>query len=324
MNEKEQMLKDELRFNTQTALDGNSAIDSEKKRIKVVLSDETPVVRWGWEEGIYDIVLSHDTESVDLSRTEIMPLLVQHDRDMLPIGKWENIRIENKKLKGEAVFDSEDKFAMEIFGKFERGFMKSFSIGIGSWEKVLEKDRNENNRPQYKAIKWSLEECSVVTIPANKNAKVGMSKETLGVNPASADAQAKIKSSNKGEDMAKDHVEELQALEATHAEAVQKLNATHTEALQTLEKEHETKMNEAIASRVNLSKEIFSMAFERGLDKETALSMLDKPSLESAKAFMVDSMKTDFAPVVSEKTENKENEIKQFNTRCNNLGITFI
>ena len=28
MNKKEQMLKDELRFNTQTVLDGNSAIDS--------------------------------------------------------------------------------------------------------------------------------------------------------------------------------------------------------------------------------------------------------------------------------------------------------
>ena len=122
-----------------------------------------------------------------------------------------------------------------------------------------------------------------------------MDKLILGVNPASADAQAKIESnSNKGEDMAKDHVEELQALEATHAEAVQKLNATHTEALQALTKEHETKMNEAVALRVNLSKEIFSMAFERGLDKETALSMLDKSSLESAKAFMVDNMTTNF------------------------------
>ena len=121
-----------------------------------------------------------------------------------------------------------------------------------------------------------------------------MDKLILGVNPASADAQAKIESSNKGEDMAKDHVEELQALEATHAEAVQKLNATHTEALQALTKEHETKMNEAVASRVNLSKEIFSMAFERGLDKETALSMLEKPSLESAKAFVVDNMTTNF------------------------------
>lgn len=117
---------------------------------------------------------------------------------------------------------------------------------------------------------------------------------TLGVNPASADAQAiKIESnSNKGESM--ENTKELQALEATHAEAVQKLNATHTEALQALEKEHETKMNEAVASRVNLSKEIFSMAYERGLDKETALSVLDKPSLESAKAFMVDNMTTNF------------------------------
>ena len=53
-------------------------------------------------------------------------------------------------------------------------------------------------------------------------------------------------------------------------------------------------MNEAVALRVNLSKEIFLMAFERGLDKETALSMLDKSSLESAKAFMVDNMTTNF------------------------------
>ncbi|MBE9491114.1 MAG: HK97 family phage prohead protease [Bacteroidetes bacterium] len=173
---KQEVNKSENLFNAVLNIDKN-AINSDNKTIEVILCDETKVVRYSWDFGYYDLILEHTKESVNLERADILPLLVQHDTYSLPIGKWENVRVEDGKLKGTAVFDSKDEQAMEIFGKFERGFMKSFSIGIGSIEKIQTQELNENGRKEFKAIKWSLQECSVVTIPANENAKVGLNIE---------------------------------------------------------------------------------------------------------------------------------------------------
>ena len=162
------------KFAVNLALNAN-AINSESKTIEVILSDETPVYRYNWDIGEFDLILVHDETSIDLTRADIMPLLVQHNNSMLPIGIWENLRVEDKKLKGTAKFDSEDELAMKIFGKFERGIMKSFSIGIDSWKLELFQTKTDNTLPVYRAIEWGIQECSVVTIPANANAKIGFS-----------------------------------------------------------------------------------------------------------------------------------------------------
>lgn len=178
------MNEQEKKFLTDTKLQFNSlfnfavdVVNSETKTVSVILSDETEVIRWDWDKGFFDVILVHTPEAVDLSRKDIMPLLVQHERDMLPIGTWKNIRIEDAKLKGDAVFDEGDEFAMEVFGKFERKIMKSFSVGLGSWNLQLFEEKNKNGRTTFKAIEWSLDECSVVTIPANPNAIAGFEKE---------------------------------------------------------------------------------------------------------------------------------------------------
>lgn len=164
----------QYRFDTNIILN-TSEINSENKTIEVILSDETPVYRYNWDIGEFDLILVHDMSALDLSRADIMPLLVQHNNSMLPIGIWENLRIEDKKLKGTARFDKEDELAITIFGKFERKIMKSFSIGISDWTLQLFQSKTDSSLPLYKAIKWSISECSVVTIPANANAKVGFS-----------------------------------------------------------------------------------------------------------------------------------------------------
>jgi HK97 family phage prohead protease len=173
---KKELDNNQYKFATNIVLN-TSAINSENKTIEVILSDETPVCRYNWEIGEFDLILVHDNLALDLSRADIMPLLVQHNGSMLPIGIWENLRVEDRKLKGTAKFDTEDEYAMTIFGKFERGIMKSFSIGINSWTIELFKTRTDTTLPLYKATSWSISECSVVTIPANLNAKVGFSLE---------------------------------------------------------------------------------------------------------------------------------------------------
>ena len=86
----------------------SKGIDLENKIVPVILSDESKVLRFSWEDGMYDLILEHTEKAVDLKRKDILPVLLQHDTEMLPLGIWQNIRIEDKKLKGDAKFDSED------------------------------------------------------------------------------------------------------------------------------------------------------------------------------------------------------------------------
>jgi len=196
-----------------------TAVDIGKKSIAVNLSDETEVVRYSWSDGKYYLKLLHGKENVDLSRKDILSVFINHDTEELPIGKFENVRIEDGKLKAEAMFDEEDPDSLRIFNKLARGFLQSFSVGIDIMEKVL--DKEVNGVKYYNATKWAITEASIVGIPAIPSAKVGLS----GVNPASA----KIENSNEGESVEYTK-EKFEALTNTHAEA---LKTAKTDAIAT-------------------------------------------------------------------------------------------
>jgi len=207
--------------NMEFILDG---IDLENKKIPVILSDETVVVRYGWSEGKYYLSLKHGEDNVDLSRKDILSLFVNHDTSKLPIGMFENVRLEDGKLKAIAVFDEDDIESMKIFKKLSKGFLKSFSVGINVIDRELVKE--EDGIKYYDVTRWSINEASVVGIPAISNAKVGLNEnddETLRVNSASA----QIKSNPKGESMSKKTYTdvEVQALADEHAEALKTTGA---------------------------------------------------------------------------------------------------
>lgn len=50
--------------------------------------------------------------------------------EVLPIGRWVNLRVENGKLLGDAEFDSADPFAAEIERKVEAGIINEASSGL--------------------------------------------------------------------------------------------------------------------------------------------------------------------------------------------------
>jgi HK97 family phage prohead protease len=118
------------------------------------------------------------TSGIDLTHFLANPIMLwNHTRTygdsqdiILPIGKWENLRVEDGKLLGEPVFDMEDSFALKIAGKVEKGFIKACSIGIEI------KDRSDSSddviigqsRPTVK--RCILKEVSITDIPANANA----------------------------------------------------------------------------------------------------------------------------------------------------------
>lgn len=104
------------------------------------------------------------TDGIMLDRFLKSPvMLFNHDREGGIIGKWENIRVEGKRLLADAVFDESDETGAMVKGKVERGFVNSVSIGI----EVLESSEIKGVRT---VTKCSLFEVSVCDIPSNPNA----------------------------------------------------------------------------------------------------------------------------------------------------------
>lgn len=171
---KKECLKQQCSVGSQCYIDSNN-IDLENYKVPVVLSDESKVLRFSFENGLYELILEHSDGAIDLKRADILPLLVQHNSEELPIGTFEDIRLEDKKLKATAIFDDEDEMAMKVFKKVSKGIMKSLSVGINVNKKVPIKGQKN----VFKATSWELQECSFVTIPAIPTAKVGLSELNL-------------------------------------------------------------------------------------------------------------------------------------------------
>lgn len=102
--------------------------------------------------------------------------------EVLPIGRWENLRIENGQLLGDPVFDENDEFAMTIADKVENDFIKMASVGIT----VINTSNDPTNlKPgQYRetVTKWKPREASIVDIGSNDNS-LSMAFYDEGGNP---------------------------------------------------------------------------------------------------------------------------------------------
>jgi hypothetical protein len=117
------------------------------------------------------------TSGCDLTQFQKNPLMLWcHSRswgdkedEVLPIGHWENIRIEGDQILADAAFDA-DEFSQKIAAKVESGTLRMASAGL----RVIE----ESNDPKYikvgqryaTVLKWAIKEASIVDIGANNNA----------------------------------------------------------------------------------------------------------------------------------------------------------
>ena len=92
--------------------------------------------------------------------------------EMLPIGKWENLRVEKGVLLADPVFDEDDEFAMKIKKKFEKGMLNAASVNVFPIETS---DAPKHLLPGQKrptVTKSELREISIVDIPGNREAVV--------------------------------------------------------------------------------------------------------------------------------------------------------
>ncbi len=106
-------------------------------------------------------------------------LLFQHNRPssysntsdiVMPIGKWNDIRVEGNKLLAKPEFDDDDPLAMKVQRKVEKGYLNAASVWIDPLE--ISEDVKDmlpgQSLPTF--TKWNILEASIVDIPNCKNA----------------------------------------------------------------------------------------------------------------------------------------------------------
>ena len=189
--------------------------------VKVTLSDETPTLRQTWDGEKYNLILVHTEESIDMERSEILPIYWNHNDNSLPIGSYENVRLENNKLEADAVFDENDAFAMTVFNKIKSKHIKTLSVGATILSKTVTEE--EDGTYTVRATRWQPFEGSFTGNPANPNARVSLSNSSEG------DA---INLKNEGEEVdLKKTLEFLSNATAEDKEQIKKALGTDVEAV---------------------------------------------------------------------------------------------
>lgn len=118
------------------------------------------------------------TAGIDLSLFKKNPVMLwNHNHawngskdEVLPTGRWENIRIEDDRLLADAVFDANDDFAKKIAGKVEAGILNMCSMGFQVMEESMDETYVKQGQTRSTVTKCLLREVSIVDIGANRNA----------------------------------------------------------------------------------------------------------------------------------------------------------
>lgn len=117
-------------------------------------------------------------DGADLEQFKRNPLMLwMHMRawrgtrdEVLPIGHWENVRVENGTLLADAVFDTDDEFAAAIASKVQKGIIRMASVGITVIETSTDIAYLKPGQTRETVTKWKLREASIVDLGANDNA----------------------------------------------------------------------------------------------------------------------------------------------------------
>lgn len=111
------------------------------------------------------------TSGANLEQFKKNPVMYyNHDTWSTPIGKWENIRVEDDKVLADAVFDLADAEAAKIAGKVERDFIRMTSVGVVALEWSEESEHMMPGQTRPTVTKWIAKEASIVGMGANHNA----------------------------------------------------------------------------------------------------------------------------------------------------------
>jgi len=140
--------------------------------MEFVMSDETP-------DRMDDIIMSDGWELENFKRN---PIALFGHKSHFPIGKWTNLRVEGKQLKGklELAPAGTSERIDEIRKLIEADILRAVSVGFRPKEHTQLDSKNPFSGLRF--TKQELVETSLVSVPANPNA-LAIAK-SLGVSPA--------------------------------------------------------------------------------------------------------------------------------------------
>lgn len=143
--------------------------------MEFVLSDES-VDRMG------DII---SADGWDLESFKKNPIALWGHRSDMPIGTWDNVRVQDKTLRGKLTLAPKGTLPRidELRALIEAGILRAVSVGFRNIESepIDHKDPFGGRR----FIKQELVECSLVSIPANANAVA--TAKSLNISPRTID-----------------------------------------------------------------------------------------------------------------------------------------
>lgn len=156
-------------------------IDEESRTVQISISSEEPYERHFGIEVLEHSKSAIDTEFLESGRA---PLLLDHDPRQ-PVGVIEEIHLDSKsrRLRARVRF-GKSALAEEIFQDVKDGIRSNISVGY-SIENMVLKERGSEGKPNtYVATKWTPQEASIVSIPADKRgAGVGRAAESEPAKP---------------------------------------------------------------------------------------------------------------------------------------------
>lgn len=87
-----------------------------------------------------------------------------------PIGRWDNLKVEDNELRADAVLDVEDDLGKVLNNKIENNFIRAASIGFRVIETSNDPSLMDKGQTYPTITKCELMEISICDLPSNKNA----------------------------------------------------------------------------------------------------------------------------------------------------------
>ena len=226
--------------------------------LEFVLSDETV-------DRLDDVIAVAGWQLADFKRN---PVALFAHRSDFPIGRWENVRIENGALRGKLVMAEEgtSERINELRSLVRQGVLRAVSVGFHPLDR---KPREDSKRGGVLFTKSSLLECSLVSVPANPNSlqearSLDVSRETVALvfgEFAAQDWRAKspgesaVQSSNKRTGKMPTIAERVQvaqdALVAAQQELDQHLSSLDNTNVSDAQMQHTATLNTSVKSKAS-------------------------------------------------------------------------
>lgn len=118
------------------------------------------------------------TEGAELTDFKSNPIMLwMHNRafrgtsdEVLPLGYWDDIKIEGDEISAVPFFDDNDEYAMKIYHKVENGTLRTCSTGAIPIETSEDPIHLLPGQTHASVTRWKMKEASITDIGANPGA----------------------------------------------------------------------------------------------------------------------------------------------------------